>query len=185
MFQLVFKGECTPGTDPATARSNARTLFKATVDQIERMFSGQPVVIRNKLEEVQAEKYRAVLQKHGMVAYVQPMEGAVASAAERAAPAAQPQAEPKPAPATPPAGAAGTPIDQQGFIATLCRVAIGGNLQRRNKPLRAITPADNSHPHTLFLQTLNQGDNNRCLAGPTHCDIAHHNDGYRRSISRH
>ena len=117
MFQLVFKGECTPGTDPATARSNARTLFKATVDQIERMFSGQPVVIRNKLEEVQAEKYRAVLQKHGMVTYVQPMEGAVASAAERAAPAAQPQAEPKPAPATPPAGAAGTDAGSGSAVA--------------------------------------------------------------------
>ena len=108
MFQLVFKGECTPGTDPATARSNARTLFKATVDQIERMFSGQPVVIRNKLEEVQAEKYRSVLQKHGMVAYVQPMEGSVASTTSRAAPAAQPSSEPKPAPAAPPAGAAGS-----------------------------------------------------------------------------
>ena len=92
MFQLVFKGECTPGTDPATARSNARTLFKATVDQIERMFSGQPVVIRNKLEEV-------------------------ASAAERAAPAAQPQAEPKPAPATPPAGAAGTDAGSGSAVA--------------------------------------------------------------------
>lgn len=102
MFQLVFKGECTPGTDPATARSNARTLFKATVDQIERMFSGQPVVIRNKLEEVQAEKYRSVLQKHGMVAYVQPMEGAVNSAA-RTAPAAQSPSEPKPVPSAPPA----------------------------------------------------------------------------------
>ena len=56
MFQLVFKGECVPGTDLETARNNARTLFKASLDQVDRMFSGQPVVIRNKLEEVQAEK---------------------------------------------------------------------------------------------------------------------------------
>lgn len=75
MFQLIFKGECTPGTDPEAARNSARTLFKANSDQIARMFSGQPVVIRNRLEEVQAEKYRGVLQKHGMVAYVEPMEG--------------------------------------------------------------------------------------------------------------
>ncbi|MGO1500488.1 MAG: hypothetical protein ACTHWH_04295 [Marinobacter sp.] len=75
MFQLVFKGECAPGTDMATARNNARALFKASVDQIERMFSGGSVVIRNKLEEEQAEKYRAVLKKHGMLAYVQPMPG--------------------------------------------------------------------------------------------------------------
>lgn len=76
MFQLVFKGECIAGTDEQTARNNARALFKASVEQVERMFSGQPVVIRNKLEEAQAEKYRAVMKKHGMLAYVQPMPGA-------------------------------------------------------------------------------------------------------------
>lgn len=101
MFQLVFKGECTPGTDPATARNNAKTLFKATVEQVDRMFSGQPVVIRNKLEEVQAEKYRAVLQKHGMVAHVQPMEGAAPPPPSRPAPdvdESRAQAQPEQAP---------------------------------------------------------------------------------------
>ncbi len=98
MFQLVFKGECAPGTELQAAKDSARALFKANVDQIERMFSGQTVVIRNKLEEVQAEKYRAVLKKHGMLAYVEPMEGTVAntpppSAAQKQAPAAQPAAE--------------------------------------------------------------------------------------------
>ncbi|KPP99287.1 hypothetical protein [Marinobacter sp. HL-58] len=104
MFQLVFKGECTPGTDPATARSNAKNLFKATLEQVDRMFSGQPVVIRNKLEEVQAEKYRAVLKKHGMVAYVQPMEGA-APPPPRPAPAAGAPAQESPRQTTPEQGA--------------------------------------------------------------------------------
>ncbi|MDX1755167.1 MAG: hypothetical protein R3175_03820 [Marinobacter sp.] len=75
MFQLIFKGECAPGTDLATARDNARALFKASLDQIDKMFSGQRVVIRNRLDETQAEKYRAVLHKHGLVAYVEPMAG--------------------------------------------------------------------------------------------------------------
>ncbi|OAN87919.1 hypothetical protein A8B84_14340 [Marinobacter sp. EhC06] len=102
MFQLVFKGECVPGTDLETARNNARTLFKASLDQVDRMFSGQPVVIRNKLEEVQAEKYRAVLKKHGMVAYVQPMGEARPAAGAAAqprpsAPANQPRQQPEPA----------------------------------------------------------------------------------------
>ncbi|MFV8571927.1 hypothetical protein ACNQ6O_12045 [Marinobacter sp. SBS5] len=73
MFQLVFKGECTSGTDLNTARANAQALFKASVEQLDRMFSGQAVVIRNKLDQEQAEKYQAVLKKHGMVVYVQPM----------------------------------------------------------------------------------------------------------------
>lgn len=98
MFQLVFKGECTPGTNPEKAREGAKTLFKANADQIQRMFSGQPVVIRNKLEEMQAEKYRAVLEKHGMVAYVESMDGAAAPK-----PAPKPQAAASaPPPATQP-----------------------------------------------------------------------------------
>lgn len=88
MFQLIFKGECTPGTDPEAARNNAITLFKASADQIARMFSGQPVVIRNRLEELQAKKYQGVLQKHGMLAYVEPMEG---TGATKQAPAADPE----------------------------------------------------------------------------------------------
>lgn len=99
MFQLVFKGECVPGTDLDTARNNARNLFKASLEQVDRMFSGQPVVIRNKLEEVQAEKYRAVLKKHGMVAYVQPMADSQPQTAGSSRPAPEPQ---KPAPAARP-----------------------------------------------------------------------------------
>ncbi len=73
MYQLIFKGECVPGVDLEVARANARTLFKASLEQVDKMFSGQPVVIRNKLEQAQAEKYRSVLAKHGMLAYVQAM----------------------------------------------------------------------------------------------------------------
>lgn len=97
MFQLVFKGECVPGTDLETARSNARNLFKASLEQVDRMFSGQPVVIRNKLEEVQAEKYRAVLKKHGMVAYVQPMAEAPAPGGWRSSPESTQPSQPAPA----------------------------------------------------------------------------------------
>ena len=103
MFQLIFRGECTPGTDPEKAREGAKALFKANADQIQRMFSGQPVVIRNKLEEVQAEKYRAVLEKHGMVAYVESMDGAPAPkpAPKPEAPAAE-KPQPQPSETSPP-----------------------------------------------------------------------------------
>lgn len=102
MFQLIFRGECQPGTDTETARNNARTLFKASVEQVERMFSGSPVVIRNRLEEDQAEKYRAVLARHGMVAYVEPM----AESRPASPPPAAPEAEASRAAeaAAPPAG---------------------------------------------------------------------------------
>jgi hypothetical protein len=105
MFQLVFKGECAPGTDVETARNNARSLFKASVEQLDRMFSGQPVVIRNKLEQVQAEKYQAVLRKHGMLAHIQPMAGAAPAPKPVPTPPATPEAaEAPPAPPKPATG---------------------------------------------------------------------------------
>jgi hypothetical protein len=73
MFQLIFKGECVADIDPAAARTNARQLFKANDAQLDRMFSGKPVVIRNQLDQTAAEKYRALLHKHGMRSYVQAM----------------------------------------------------------------------------------------------------------------
>lgn len=116
MFQLVFKGECTPGIEVATARNNARTLFKASAEQIERMFSGQPVVIRNKLEAEQAEKYRAVLAKHGMVAYVQSMPGAEPVRGDAPTPPPAPKSAPtEPAPQQQPAKSGGeTPAVEPG-----------------------------------------------------------------------
>lgn len=121
MFQLVFKGECTPGTDPAEARANARTLFKASVDQIERMFSGQPVVIRNKLEEDQAQKYRSVLARHGMVAYVQPMPGA-----ETAKSSTAPAARPAPTPEAKPAASATRPRTDAPAVEPGDRLPVAG-----------------------------------------------------------
>ena len=92
MYQLVFKGECTPDTDPQAARDNAKALFKANPEQIARMFSGQRVVIRNRLDEAQADKYKAVLARHGMIAYVEPMPGSEAPAPAASAPEPAPPA---------------------------------------------------------------------------------------------
>lgn len=108
MFQLIFRGECQPGTDVQTARDNARALFKASVDQVERMFSGRPVVIRNRLEQDQAEKYRAVLARHGMIAYVEPM------AEKPAAPAPSPAAPARPSEPAPAARAPSSPSSSAG-----------------------------------------------------------------------
>lgn len=125
MYQLVFKGECAQGTDLKTARANAQSLFKASLDQVERMFSGQPVVIRNKLDEAQAEKYRQVLLKHGMVAHVQAMAGTQPKAEAPSQPA---KPHPTPTPAAPPQAAA-SPAPRQAPSAGNTRVEPGDRLQ--------------------------------------------------------
>ncbi len=100
MYQLIFRGECTPGTSLGEARQQARALFKASLEQVDRMFSGQPVIIRNKLEQAQAEKYREVLHRHGLLSYVQPMPGTAATESGTASgPARTAATNPSPAPA--------------------------------------------------------------------------------------
>ncbi len=109
MFQLIFKGECIAGVDPVAARNSARQLFKASDAQLDRMFNGQPVVIRNDLDQTQAEKYRALLQKHGMRAYVKAMGADQAVAAANSPKAARPEVArtPQAQPQRSSAGAAG------------------------------------------------------------------------------
>jgi len=115
MFQLIFKGERVQGTDEQTARANAMALFKATTAQVDRMFSGQRVVIRNRLDEPTALKYQAVLRKNGLLAHIEPMDDqpTSSSAPPRAAGAAQkPSASPAPAPAAPASpGTAGVRVE--------------------------------------------------------------------------
>lgn len=100
MFQLVFRGECVPGVDEQSARKNARALFKASEEQVNRMFSGQSVVLRNRLEQAQAEKYRQILRRHGLVAYVQPMPASRDVSSGTAASSVPPAATAAAAPAT-------------------------------------------------------------------------------------
>ncbi|TVP52325.1 MAG: hypothetical protein EA349_16025 [Halomonadaceae bacterium] len=83
MYQLVFKGECVPGVDQATAKRQAKALFKASEAQVEKMFAGGRVVIRNRLDSATAEKYQGVLRKNGIICRIEPMaEDASASADE-------------------------------------------------------------------------------------------------------
>lgn len=112
MYQLVFKGERVAGVDENTARANAMALFKATIAQVDRMFSGQAVVIRNKLDEDTANKYLAVLRKHGMICYIEPMADAAVpepapSRPEPVPTASVPRPEPVPAAQDATGGSAG------------------------------------------------------------------------------
>lgn len=96
MFQLVFKGQCQPGFAPETARANVAQVFKASQAQLERMFSGERVVIRNKLESDAAEKFKAALAKQGIVVHIEPMPGASSTATPPGA-----EADQRPAPGRP------------------------------------------------------------------------------------
>lgn len=97
MYQLVFKGECVPGVDEATARENAKSLFKASDAQVQKMFSGGRVVIRNKLDGPTAQKYQGVLKQKGIICHIEPMPG---------------EQEPSPTPAETPSSASEKPATE-------------------------------------------------------------------------
>ena len=73
MYQLVFKGQCVAGVDVSKARANVAQVFKASQAQLDRMFSGERVIIRNKLDSDTAGKYQAALSKQGIIVHIEPM----------------------------------------------------------------------------------------------------------------
>ncbi len=111
LFEVVFQGKLVDGFAVTDVKANVARLFKATPQQIEHMFLGKRVVIRNQLDQETALKYQVLLRKNGAVCQVEPMQSAAAptpaaSATPHASPqaaAARPAAAPAPAPAARPA----------------------------------------------------------------------------------
>lgn len=129
-YELVFYGELVPGVDATQAKRNIAELFKASVEQVERMFSGQRVVIRNKLDAETAQKYVIAMQKRGAVCKLETMGGAapMPAAEKPVAPASAPTqpapVAPKPATVAPAASAA--MVNRREHLAKVGRLPIAG-----------------------------------------------------------
>lgn len=103
-FEIVFEGGLEAGFSQADVRRNLAGLFKATTEQVDKMFSGQAVVLRNRLDLETARKYEVVLRKNGALVVLRetgivPAPGSVSSAAPRQGSVPVPGAAPAPAPA--------------------------------------------------------------------------------------
>ncbi len=99
-YELVFYGELVAGVAPEQARQHVAQLFKASADQVERMFSGKRVVIRNKLDADTARKYIVAMEKRGCVCVIE-QTGVPGTAVDLDAPAAEAPAVSAPAAQTP------------------------------------------------------------------------------------
>lgn len=64
-YDIVFAGALAAGRDPVQVKSDLARLFKSDLAGIERLFCGQPVIIKKGLDRPTADKYRAVLEKAG------------------------------------------------------------------------------------------------------------------------
>lgn len=66
-YELAFYGELAPGAELEDCKTKLGQLFKASPAQIDKMFSGQRVVLKSKLDSATAEKYLAALKARGAV----------------------------------------------------------------------------------------------------------------------
>lgn len=73
VLELVFYGELVDGADLQDCKSKLGQLFQASPAQIEKMFSGQRVVLKSKVDETTAKKYQQALKARGAVCKLEPM----------------------------------------------------------------------------------------------------------------
>ena len=142
LYELAFYGRLVDGVALDIAKSNVARLFKASAAQVDKMFAGGRVVIRNKLDRATADKYVAVMRKNGLVCEVDAMGAPQAAAAKSSAPSASPAPAPK-APAPPsqpttPAAKATPPSDEKD----------SGGLKILPLPSNFAVPGEDAEPHT-------------------------------------
>lgn len=69
-FNVVFSGEIAGRADPAVVRANIGKLFNASDAVLERLFSGQPVAVKKKVDRATAMKVRALMKQAGVNAFM-------------------------------------------------------------------------------------------------------------------
>jgi hypothetical protein len=71
-FDIQFAGELVQGADRQAVRERLRDLFKLTPDALERLFSGQAVMIKRGLDTQTAARYRDAFRDAGAVLRLTP-----------------------------------------------------------------------------------------------------------------
>ena len=86
-FNLTFKGEILPGTDPVLARAHFSRLFQIQDPaRLERFFSGDSIILRRNLEQKPAAVWYAKMRGLGLQAGLQSAGDASTSPAATSAP---------------------------------------------------------------------------------------------------
>ena len=97
MYQLVFSGELLKGQHRGVVKRRLREVLKLSEAQVEKLFTGNPVVVKRDVDEKAAEKFQELFKKAGGQLQVVPVETAAETAENAPAPdavAAQPEEAP-------------------------------------------------------------------------------------------
>lgn len=77
-YRVVFSGKIKQGCDPNQVKKNLAKIFKLDparpeqLAKLKKLFSGQPVVIKDKLSKPEAEKYHRVISGAGCISRMEP-----------------------------------------------------------------------------------------------------------------
>lgn len=121
-FHVVFAGQLVKGADPDTVKANLGRLFKMDAARVEKLFAGQPVVLKKDADQATAMKFRAALKQAGAECVLKPLDEEVIEAAPAPAVATPSAAPAASAPPTQPAAAA----ENQGDLETVGTIRTGG-----------------------------------------------------------
>lgn len=90
MYQLVFSGELLKGQHRGVVKRRLRESLKLSEAQVEKLFTGEPVVVKRSVDETTAEKYQEMFKKAGgqlqIVAVEDATDSAQSAPAKEAAP---------------------------------------------------------------------------------------------------
>ncbi len=86
-FDIIFAGELIEGPESAAARARVQRMFKASDAQLERLFSGKPVVIKKGVDLEAAAKYRLTFRQVGALVRIHPSATPAQGVAAKAPPA--------------------------------------------------------------------------------------------------
>jgi hypothetical protein len=71
-YKVIFTGEIAAGYEIDTVKKNFADLFKVDTKRIERLFTGYPVLIKDKVNYEKATNYEQTLKKAGAICRVEP-----------------------------------------------------------------------------------------------------------------
>ncbi len=108
-YDLFFSGQIMEGLDMAEVRIRVGKIFGATEEQLNRLFSGDPIPIKKGVDMDTAVKYRVTLREAGALIDVVPTRPPPSRSAGQSATGGAPAAPAKGASAAAPAGEPAVP----------------------------------------------------------------------------
>lgn len=69
---IYFRGDIAPGHRMVVVKQRLSEMFRLDIAQVQKLFSGRPVVIRRGLNRTAAQQYREALFKAGALVELQP-----------------------------------------------------------------------------------------------------------------